>query len=561
MADARSRAPGRRHESWGSTGTGRGCPGRAYLAWLFALSLLAGGARAQDPAPAPAEPPAEASQEAAGEAQPLSLWYSFSEKYAVTADAAHPAWLSQYQVGVREKLKITREKPQGAPDVAEANLQTIYTERALKTTSTQAASDVVRRYDRAQLTTTVPSHRPFQNPKFLEQLMLWYRIKPGQPVELYNLSEGRKLRQLEFDRILSNPFLPQLATLLPGTPRRVGDRWPVPRASLAVLLGELPLEEGCNVEAELIDVRAAAPDSNSMTAVFGIKGDLSLEEGEVGLNVRVNFTFDAPGPDAKPAAPAPGQPARSRPAVVAEGWISEIRMAETITAPLPGDETGRLSQIQARELILARRARVSEMGPEAAFPLVAPETPPEDPAHTWVTFDDPQGRFHLAHPQGLKIQRINPEGGVDLVDRRLEGSDVVSISLVPKTGDPSKDKLAADPLEHKKELIQTWRDQGQEILMGDAGWLKEAVWGPLNRRVYRLEAALKPAGEQGAVQSGRIYADYYVIQFTRNETLIVTAMTVRDPHVAFRDQAEGIIKSFTFGPSEAALGATPPPGP
>lgn len=554
----------RRDETWE-----RRAAAWASLAWLAALACVPTAALGQAPAPEP--PAAEAPQDApvpeeaqTGEAQPLSLWYQFAERYVTAPVPAHPAWLSQYQVGVREKIKFTVERVQGAPESNEVSLQTIYTERAVKTTPANAASDVVRRYERAQLSTTLKAHRSFQNPKFLEQLMLWYRIKPGQPVELYNLSDGRKLRQLEFDRITSNPFLPQLATLLPGTPKRVGDPWPVPRASLAVLLGEMPLEDEYEVQAELIDVRAAEPGSASMTAIFGIQGKLLLESGDVGLNVRVNFTFDAPRDDAKPAnaaKPAAGQPAKARPAVAAEGWISEIRMAETITSPLPGDQTGRLSQIQSRELILARRARPSEMGPEAALPLIAPDAPPDDPAHTWVTYDDPQGRFHLEHPQGLKIQRITPDGGLDLVDRRFEGSDVVSLSLVPKTGDPSEDKLAADPLEHKKKLVQTWREQGQEILMGDSGWLKEAVWSPLNRRVYRLEAALKPAGDQGAVRSGRIYADYYVVQFTRDQTLIVTAMTVRDPHVAFRDQAEGIIKSFAFGPSEAPLGSAPATAP
>ncbi|OJW07056.1 MAG: hypothetical protein BGO49_27775 [Planctomycetales bacterium 71-10] len=561
MGDARSRTPGREETR------ARRAPAWASFAWLAALACVPAPTRGQDPppelpppaaeAPAAEAPPAQAAPEEppSGEAQPLSLWYHFTERYVAAASPAHPAWLSQYQVGVREKIKFSQERAEGAPESNEVTLQTIYTERAVKTTPTNAASDVVRRYERAQLSTTLKGHRPFQNPKFLEQLMLWYRVRPGQPVELYNLSDGRKLRQLEFDRITSNPFLPQLATLLPGTPRRVGDPWPVPRTSLAVLLGEMPLEDEYQVEARLIDVRASAPGSASMTAVFGIQGRALLESGDVALNVRVNFTFDAPA--AKPAA---GQP-KARPAVEAEGWISEIRMAETVTSLLPGDETGRLNQIRSRELVLARRARASEMGPEAALPLIAPDAPPDDPTHTWVTYDDPQGRFHLEHPQGLRIQRITPDGGVDLVDRRFEGSDVVSLSLVPKTGDAAEDKLAADPLEHKKKLVRTWREQGQEILMGDSGWLKEAVWGPLNRRVYRLEAALKPAGDQGAVRSGRIYADYYVVQFTRDETLVVTAMTVRDPHVAFRDQAEGIIKSFTFGPSEAPVGAAPPAGP
>ncbi len=552
MSGRRGRTPNGRDEA------GWRRKAAAWTAWA-ALTTLATASRAQTPLPSlddGAPPAAEAAEvPTAGETQPLSLWYQFTERYSATPDAAHPAWLSQYQVGSREKIKFTTEKARGAPDVNEAVVQTIYTERAVKTTPTQAASDVVRRYDRAKLSTTLKSHRPFQNPRFLEQLTFWYRIQPGQPVELYNLSEGRKIRQLEFDRIVSNPFLPQLATLLPASPRRVGDQWPAPRTATAILLGAMPLEEEYDVTAELLDVRAAEAGSSAMTAEFAIKGTLLLEGGDVGLNVRVAFAFDLPGEDARPK---PGQPPRARPAIAAEGWISEIRMAETVTTPLPDDETGRLNQIQSRELVLARRARPSELGPEAALPLIAPDEPPDDPAHTWITYDDPRGRFHLEHPQSLRIASVHPDGGVDLADRRLEGNDVVSLGLVPKTGDPAKDKLAADPTEHKRKLVQTWREQGQEILMGDSGWLKDDVWAPLNRRVYRLEAALKPADEQAAVRSGRIYADYYVVQFTRDETLVVTAMTVRDPHVAFRDQAEGIIMSFNLGPSESPATAVGP---
>ncbi len=548
MGDSRSRGP-----LHGGLGDGPGIWARLGLACLLAAAAAARPSSAQTP---PAEPPpaeeAAAEEEARGEVQPLSLRYRFAERYVEAPDPAHPEWLTQYQVGVREKVKVVREKPQGAPDRAETSLQTIYTERIMKTSPTRAATDVVRRYDRALVSTSLPMRREYQNPKLLEQLSLWYRLQPGSPVELYNLTDGRVLRQIEFDRIVKNPFLPQLATLLPTTPRRVGDVWPVPRASAGALLGEPPLEEGYDIQAELVDVRAPAPDSATMTAVFGVKGQLNVIEGPIALNARVHFAFPTPGPP-QPGAP---QPKGQAGVVEAEGWIAEIRMAEVMTTPLPDDETGRLDQTQTRELIVARRVGPTEMGPEASLPLVAPEAPPRDEAHTWVTYDDYEGRFHLAHPQGLQIARAYPEGGVDLVDRRFDGQDVVSVALAPKSGDAARDRLAVDPLEQRKALVEQWRSQGQEVIMGDSGWLKEDVWGPLNRKVYRIEAALKPAGTAPVVRGNRIYLDRYVVQFTRNQTLIVTAMTTRDPHVPFRDQVETLIKSFTFGPSEGGAGTS-----
>ncbi|WP_165069490.1 hypothetical protein [Paludisphaera rhizosphaerae] len=538
----------------------------AAITWIWMLvcgaapGVSPGQAVAPTPAVEPAQEPADV-DDSKGETQPLSLRYRFVERYAETADPAHPNWLTQYQVGVREKLKETREKAQGAPDKSETTLQTIYTERALKTTPNHVVTDVVRRYDRVNLTTSLADHRPFKNPGFLERLTLWYRLRPGRPVELSNLSNGRILRQMEFDRITQNPFLPQLATLLPTTPRRVGDRWAVPRGTIAVLFGEVPLDEGYEVEAELTDVRAAGPGSSSMTAVLAIKGQLVMMEGPLSLNAEIEFAFDAPPADAPAAPAAPGQP-KPRPGVVeAEGWISKIRMAQVVTLPVPGDETGRLNLTRTRELIVERRARPSELGTEAAMPIPVPEAPPEDEAHTWVVYDDHQGRFHFAHPQNLRVVHVYPDGSVDLLDRRPDGQDAVSINFIPKTGDPSRDRVAADPNEHRRDLVQRWRAQGQEVQMGDSGWLKEADWSPLHRKVYRLEAALKPTGEQATIRGDRLYADYYVVQFTRDQNLVVTALTARDLHVPFREQAEGVIKSFTFGPSDAPVqpGSLPSP--
>jgi len=490
---------------------------------------------------------AQGQEPAVGEIQPLSLRYKFVERYVEAPDPARPESLTQYQVGSREKIKMARDVPQGAPESLETTLQTIYTERVVKTRPNGSASDVVRRYDQARLSTTVPSVRQYQNPKLLEQLTIWYRVNPGAPVDIFNLTEGRPLRQMEFDRIIKNPFLPQLASLLPTTPRRVGDVWVVPRPVMALLLGDVPLEDDYDISAELLEVRGAPPGGTVLTAVLSVKGSLVMMEGPLALNGRVHFVF--PPPADKPAedAGAASQPRRPSGIVEAEGHISEVRMAESAVIPL--DQEGRLKLTRSRELVLERR-----LGGESALAVVVPEAPIDDPAHTWVTYDEPQGRYHVAHPQGLRIAQVYPEGGVDLVDRRLDGQDVVQLTLVPKTGDAGKDRLAADPVEQQKALMDQWKKEGQDVLEGPAGWLDEADWKPLNRKVYRIEAALKPPAEEGGppIRGGRIYLDRYIVQFTRDETLVVTAMTTRDPHVPFRDQVEDLIRSFAFGPSEGA---------
>lgn len=491
-----------------------------------------------------------AQQPELGQIQPLSLRYKFVEKYAEAADPAHPERLTQYQVGTREKIQIARDVPQGAPERVQTTLQTIYTERVVKARPNGSASDVVRRYDQSRLSTTVPAVRQFRNPGLLEQLTIWYRVNPGKPVDLFNLTEGRPLRQQEFDRITKNPFVPQLATLLPSTPRRVGDVWVVPRAVMGLLLGEPPLDDEYDISAELIEVRGAAPGGTALTAVLGVKGSLMMMDGPLALNARVHFVFEpaAANSDAAAAAGATtaAQPKRPAGVIEANGYISEVRMAESAVVPL--DQEGRLKMTRTRELVLERR-----LGGDSVLPVVVPDAPVDDPAHTWITYDDPQGGFHLAHPQNLRIAQVYPEG-IDLVDRRLDGQDVIQLSLLPKTGDAAKDRLAADPIQQQKALMDQWKAEGQDVLQGPAGWLPEADWASLNRKVYRLEAALKPPADGGdpQVRGGRIYLDRYIVQFARDETLVVTAMTTRDPHIPFRNQVELLIRTFDFGPSEAA---------
>ena len=154
------------------------------------------------------------------------------------------------------------------------------------------------------------------------------------------------------------------------------------------------------------------------------------------------------------------------------------------------------------------------------------------PANSWLLYDDPQGRFHLLHPQELRVAKVYPEGGVDLLDRRPDGQDVLQITLVPKTQDPERDRLAADPIQQKKLLEDEWKRRGEKVLPGPSGCLNDPELARLNRKVYRTEAALIPAEESaGSPAGGRIYLDHYIVQFSRNEVLKVTAMTTQDPHV------------------------------
>ena len=63
-----------------------------------------------------------------------------------------------------------------------------------------------------------------------------------------------------------------------------------------------------------------------------------------------------------------------------------------------------------------------------------------------------------------------------------------------------------------------------------------------------------------APASGRVYLDQYIVQFTRNEVMKMTAMTPGSAS-RFRDMAEKVIRTFDFGPSDSSLPAAPSPTP
>jgi hypothetical protein len=155
----------------------------------------------------------------------------------------------------------------------------------------------------------------------------------------------------------------------------------------------------------------------------------------------------------------------------------------------------------------------------------------------------------------LHVEKDYPDGGIDLLDSRPDGRDVIQISLVAKTGDQGRDRQATDPIQVKKQLEDLWKRRREKVV-DTSGWLPKAEWAPHKREVYRIEAVLIPEDEQSP-ENKRIYVDHYIVQFMRNEVLSVEAFTTRDPHLQFRESAESIIRSFEFGPSESSLPSAP----
>jgi hypothetical protein len=190
---------------------------------------------------------------------------------------------------------------------------------------------------------------------------------------------------------------------------------------------------------------------------------------------------------------------------------------------------------------------------EVPIPLPSPTE-----ASSWLTYDDPKGRFHFRHPQELilPVELISENGDViQLVDTKAGADEgrVVTLSYLPPTGKPETDRANRDPETWKKELEESWAKNRNDVLRGAAKWLPDADWQPYKMKVYRIEAALRAGGGAGR-EAPRIFLDRYVVVFSQNATLLVDAMTGQDPPHPFRKMVEDLLKTFQPGPSAKPRG-------
>ena len=505
---------------------------------MIALVLLPRVAEAQQAKTATekksAEPPPQVSD--------LNTRYRFLEQYVVENDKvkAKPGELSQYRVASRDVIKVSEEKPQGAPDVKEVTMQLIYAERPAALSTTGAVTDVVRRYEAVRYSPQAPNAA--NSPKLLEGLELWIRPRATAPPLMILLAETRRLSETEYSVNARQVFMPELAGILPAMPRRIGDKWPLARDAIDAMLGESPVKNAPLI-AILKDIRKGTK-AGELIAVISISGRVLLGPGiDTAVKAQALFTFTPP-----PASPAEAAPKADDDVIEVRGAITELRMAKSSVTPVPGGN-GRLRRMFREELVLQRQLTPSS----TTAPLIVPSPPPiATEANSWLTYDDPRGRFHFRHPQDLLPPTSMPPNAneVQLFDNQIGAMNgsIVTLILQPKTGDELADKNSLDPDFHMKDLNKEWAENKQDVLRGPAGWLPEEEWSPLNMRVHRIEARLKPSGPAGK-NLDRIHLDYYLVLFTEKESLVVNAMTGQNDMRAFRKQVESILKTFKLGPS------------
>jgi hypothetical protein len=299
-------------------------------------------------------------------------------------------------------------------------------------------------------------------------------------------------------------------------------------------------------------------------------------DGPSGVNGEIQFAFEPP--PASPAVPGAGEESKAvasglerasakkskEGAVDARGWITHLKIARAVEIPdQEGD--GRLKTTVTHEVVLERRplAAANQQGGGQASPLAIPNPPPvATEANSWLVFEDPLGRFSFRHPQVLSPLKGEQESvnELHLADSRPEGGrDRLVIMLQPKDANAERQLAFHDPQHFQRAISQEWGQKKLDILRGPVGFLSGDQWDELKRKVYRMEAGLKlpTAAER---DEGRVYVDYYLVDFGRGQTIIVESWTDRNDHVSFRNEAEAIIKSFEFGPRKPQdSSATSPP--
>jgi hypothetical protein len=533
------------------------------MAGLLALGV-GGGARAQE------QPKAQAGDAAptvpAGEsAQPLSLRYRFIEKYAATEKdrLGTPELMVEYQVGSIETIRREREKTKGAPELLEGTTTTVYTERTMKIGRAGEVLDAIRRYDVYRGDKVTQAALGGVTP--LRGLTLWYHPRAGLDPELISMTPTRSIRQSEYDAVKNQVFFPRLTGILPPRPVRVADSWAISRPAARALLANVPDVGDYQFEGTLLKIDKSA-DGLTLTATIDLSGTMAFELGVGGVRARISFVFESLlAVPTTPTGESSGRPARGGAArdpevVDARGYIDRVIMRLRKTVPI--DAEGRLQEVWTGDLRLDRRQAGRPGGPEATLALQ--EKPVADVTNSWILCDDPQGRFNLRHPQELALLDPFQTGEMHLVCRRPNGStDFVQIVPAPRRTGTAPERSKSDPQAFVHELKATFNREGHQLVDGPVGWLPDKDWAPLNRRVYRMETAIKPDPQAAAVRgAARFYLDAYLVLFSRGDSFQVLATTDREDHVAFSNQVEAMIKTIELGPSIPGIaGAAEAPEP
>lgn len=456
--------------------------------------------------------------------------YRFYETYTTDADPG-PGRIGQARVAFRETMTTSSETPRGAPNAGSLVVQVIYRERPAEVAATDSrrVAAAVRSYDTVRLQPApevLPSERPM-----VEGLTLWFQPVPNAAPEMLVLTSGRSMTDLEYLYAARQVFVPELGYALPDLPAAVGETYRVSVPGMAAILGGAVLDGALTGTLESVEDDPAG----DQIAILEITGRATID-GPRAVSVRAQIRFSFAAGAAEPSGPTAS-------VIDAPGSIVRLSLAEQIASP-PGPE--RLRQTVKRELVLERR--VEDPGEPLALPTSRPEPTIEN---AWLVHVDPQGRFHVRHPQDLPAEPTGEPDSIEFLQPLPSGGDSIWLSLRPRE--------ELDPEAIRRELQAKW--QGDRVSVqfpSEPGFLPEAEWP--GRRVYRIETLLRPPGSRPESTSAQLYFAAYVVQTGRTSGLYVETSTSRPEFDTFRAVTETILKTFAFGkPGESVVDPAPEP--
>jgi hypothetical protein len=517
-----------------SSANRRGPRRRATIALgLLAVGALSARAAAQVPKSAPNPPATTAGAPSAAQTErDLNTYYHLSEHYT-KGDTKEPGAIVQYQVGFEETIKSSELSRSGATTSRSVgSLRAVYSEQIAEIDFIGQISGVVRRYEKATTKQAVPQP--------MEGRTIWLEPRLGD-LPLIVALDGKPLREEDYDFVAKQVFVPNLAEILPVTPVRIGDPWPLKQHGVLAIVGGSQVVDG-KLEGRLQGpIVRPDPEKDERVATLDIGGfvtigwrDPSLVPLRLAVRAQAKFTF-TPTQDTSPTAITPG------PTIDARGAITRLSVAwEGILGPARTRE--RPTNKLRRELIVERR-----LTPDEARLRNPTDKPPEaDQANSWLVYEDPDKQYHFSHPQYLQLQPPNPEMGptdlpgadrIVLAQRHPNGYDDRLILEISPQSQPNPEKF-------RKLLQSAQAKQGNRVQVGHAGYLSERDWPGL--RVYWIQTALLPDPASGEpTNAPRIHVNTYLVQFPGKGGLIAKAGSAQAGS-SFQSDVEKVIRSFAW---------------
>ena len=337
-------------------------------------------------------------------------------------------------------------------------------------------SDATLRHRRLQ----GPGASALLNPPLLQGLTILYRYRPPLKPEIISLTPGRGLRETEFDMIQRDVNISSLTAFLSPIGIRVGETWEIPTGAVQIVSGRMPETEGYDMSGTLEKV-SKSEDGKSLVAQIGVAGHFNVDGDPTAFNARIDFVF-VPRGVSIPAASASATAAQSErvsKTLEATGWIKQAFLAHLRVMNVPESE-GRLKHRVTFELIMERRPLAPEPGSASAPSVPLPLQPPPTVTHdnSWITYDDPAGRFQFRHPQELTPNEANVPNPytVDLGDIRPNGIALLGLELPSPRGDLERDKRFLDAAHFQKSIEKVIAPKKDDMTWGVIGWLDDQDW-------------------------------------------------------------------------------------